>query len=79
MSVGIRRRSLLSAAVAGGVVLGLGRQAVAAGMSGAQDGGQNPMQPGAGNFTADADARAVLLRYGGELGGNKVGKHGRQP
>ena len=78
MSVGIRRRSVLSAALAGGLAWGLGRQAVA-GMAGGAVRNQQSKPPGTGNFAADADAREMLLRYGGELGGNKAGKLGRQP
>lgn len=76
MSAKIKRRSLLRAALAGGVALGLGQQAIAA-VSGSARGqrphGQQPVQP----EVADSDDRAVLLRYGGEFGGNKVGGRGR--
>jgi hypothetical protein len=72
MSAEIRRRSLLRAALAGGVALGLGGQAIATVTSG-RDRSQHPMQPSA----ADDDTRAVLLRYAGEFGGYKGGGRGR--
>ena len=71
MSAEIKRRSLLRAALAGGVALGLGQQAIAVVSGSAR--GQRPVQAD----VADSDGRAVLLRYGGEFGGNKVGGRGR--
>ncbi|MBS0418366.1 MAG: hypothetical protein JSR66_11680 [Proteobacteria bacterium] len=67
MSVEIKRRNLLRATLAGGLALGLGQQAIAVVSGSAR--GQQPIQPD----VADSDERAVLLRYGGELGGSKVG------
>jgi hypothetical protein len=68
MSAEIKRRSLLRAALAGGVALGLGRQAIAA-VSGDSSLDQQPAQPD----VTDSETRAVLLRYAGEFGGCKVG------
>ena len=73
MSAEIKRRSLLRAALAGGVTLGLGQQAIAIVSSGGGDRSELPVQPDA----AGSDERAILLRYGGELGGNKVGGRGK--
>lgn len=75
MTETIRRRQLLGAALAGGLVLGVGDSpgAAARGVSGGGEDGASagnrltPRQPLPGE--ADEQTRAVLLRHAGELGG----------